>query len=485
MKKTKLEELISSLSRYEVIAFRDFLNSPFFNKNEELLPYFNWLVQGKQNTNNERETGEISLYSNKKDGGRKTIDLTYLLVLLMEEFFSVNSMRKDGLKKKIKLLSEASERGMERVLKSAKTDVEVIVEKAGYRDHQYYHDHFIYMNELDRHFSRQARIERDKSLQLKADSLDIFYLSQKLKDSCEMMNRQMIMQEKFDFHFLDILLDYVSKNMISYSEYPAIVIYHTILKLFKHSETPQHLTELLELIEKSSTIFRKEELRDLYGYAQNYCIRRINAGEEIYFDALFDIYKLLLEQEVILQNGKLMQFDYKNIVSVALRLGEKHWALKFIKDYKDKIQEDLRENAYNYNLANYFYETKEFKKAIKLLQKVDMGDVYYVLDSRTLLMKMYFELEEDAPFTAQISAFKMYLRRNKLISAQNITLYSNLIKYAKKVYDLRALPRYRKKAAFVKTIHKLREHISSSKSVANSKWLLEKLGEELNETIQN
>ena len=51
-----------------------------------------------------------------------------------------------------------------------------------------------------------------------------------------------------------------------------------------------------------------------------------------------------------------------------------------------------------------------------MLLKVEFNDVYYHLDSKSLLMKVYFELDEYDAFSSLVDAFKIYLRRNQTIS---------------------------------------------------------------------
>ena len=205
-----------------------------------------------------------------------------------------------------------------------------------------------------------------------------------------------------------------------------------------------------------------------YGYAMNYCIKKINTGRNEYLDKVFTLYKLLLEHDIIYEGQYISQWDYKNIVTVGLRLQEIGWTEKFIEDYASRLQRDVRKNAYKYNLANLNYFKGDFKETMLLLREVEFTDMSYELSSKTLLLKSYFELEEYVALFPHADTFKLFLRRNKKISDYQKTIYKNLIRYIVKLSKL--------KARFRKVPPRLVREIQDSGEIADKTWLLNKLG---------
>ena len=59
---------------------------------------------------------------------------------------------------------------------------------------------------------------------------------------------------------------------------------------------------------------------------------------------------------------------------------------------------------------------------------MDLDDVYYRLDARSILLKSYYELNDIDALFYQASSFRMFIRRNKSISAYQKAVYLNLIK---------------------------------------------------------
>ena len=235
------------------------------------------------------------------------------------------------------------------------------------------------------------------------------------------------------------------------------------------SEDESHFESLKQMLEKHSNKFSAKEARDMYAYAQNYCIKKINSGHSKYLNEIFYLYKELLAKEIILEDGLISPWHFKNIVTTALRLEEFDWVENFIQQYQDNLSKESKENAVNYNIAALHFFRKEYSKALKLLQKVDFTDVYYHLDSKSMLLKTYFELEEHDGLYSLFDTFKIYLRRNKLISDYQKTVYLNLVKYTKKLVKL--------KTGFptIKKITELKDQIKETKQIADLNWLNKKV----------
>ena len=110
----------------------------------------------------------------------------------------------------------------------------------------------------------------------------------------------------------------------------------------------------------------------------------------------------------------------------------------------------------------------EFNKSLNLLQRVTFTDLYYQIDTRAMLLKIYYELDDVEALRYHLQAFKNFLTRNKLISAYQRTIYSNLVKYTWKL----VLGQSRKSK-----LARLHQEIAENRSTADLQWLLKKTGE--------
>ena len=210
----------------------------------------------------------------------------------------------------------------------------------------------------------------------------------------------------------------------------------------------------------------------MYVYAKNYCIRKINHGDVEYIRELFDLYKVMLKDRIIFKENYLSQFDYKNIVYLGLRISEFDWVKNFISKYNEHLDPAIRQNAYTFNMAYYHFFQNNYDEVLTLLRSVEFTDFYYHLDSKSLLLKTYFELEETEALFSLIEAFKVYIKRNNLIPAYQKTGYINMIKLSSKLYKWKLNPK--------NNIQDIVDEFNNTKPVVDVLWMRKKL-----ETLQS
>jgi len=104
-----------------------------------------------------------------------------------------------------------------------------------------------------------------------------------------------------------------------------------------------------------------------------------------------------LEKELIFNEGELSPWVFKNIVLSGLRLGEYDWTEKFIKDYKERLPDESKNNAVTFNLAQLYFFKKDHDKVIRLLHQVEYEDPAYNLNSKIMLIATYYETDELEP----------------------------------------------------------------------------------------
>ena len=212
-----------------------------------------------------------------------------------------------------------------------------------------------------------------------------------------------------------------------------IVIYSQILKTLQQPDEEKHYKELVLNLELNAHCFGRNELYDMYIYARNYCIRKINVGNGSYIQKLFDLYVKLIDNNVLFRNDKISEWDYKNIVQISLRLNKIDFAENFVNAYRNYLPPDNRSNAANYNLACVHFARGKYDKTFALLQKVAFTDPYYHLGTNLLLMKSYYESGETMPLFNLADTVKAYVHRNKLISETNKNVYLNFVRIIKQL----------------------------------------------------
>jgi hypothetical protein len=482
LKNSKLFKLLRKLNVEEMANFKNFVSSAYFNDVCELHKFLELIVRENYLSKEVVDADEIMKFLNPGPSkiGRRLQDLMHGLVRMLEEFLAQEKYRNDAFQRKINLMLVAYEKELVPVIKDIERDVEVLHATNSVRDSNYFYESFMMYSARDYGFRMLGKITDNDSLQKKSDQLDLFYMALKLKDSCEMLNRSKIISSQYQFTMLEPVINYIKDHPELYSGYPAIDIYFNIYLMFTGEEHENNFFTVMKLLQENRNVFSDDELRSLYTYAQNYCIRRINQGNTDFTRHLFHLYTEILNTGLVFGDNKNIQWDFKNYVSLGLRLKEYEWTWTMIIAFKDRLPGNVKQNAYNYNLANYYYETGEFKKAIRLLNSVEFNDIYYNLDSRVMLLKIYYKLEEEESFFSLVSSFGMNLKRNKLLSKETAEIYNNLLRFTKKAFQFKTMLPYQRKKEYRIKVEALNQKIIQTQKVANINWLLQEVGELLN-----
>jgi hypothetical protein len=106
---------------------------------------------------------------------------------------------------------------------------------------------------------------------------------------------------------------------------------------------------------------------------------------------------------------------------------------------------------------------------LRQLQDIKYNDIFYQLDSKTTLLKTYYELGEWMPLFSLKDSFRVMLRRKKLISAQQKENYNNLLKLTLRLFKTDVKDKV--------AVLAMQKEITTTVNVADKGWLLEKVNE--------
>ena len=485
MLQSKLISTLKTLSDKELKQFQLWVEADIFNKNKSIVQLMNLITRYTPDFNSpkaikalEKEAVFKKIYKKANYNNLKLNNLISDTYLLLCDFLAYQNFQASKQFPRLCLMDEFFEKGLYKNVEQEARKFRQEQEKFSVRNSSYYFDEYLFYKQKDALFLSQPNRTADVNLQLKNDKLDLFYFATKLKIACDMTSRNAVIQANYESPFLEELSQHYQQNQAKFENIPSITVYYQVLKMLQNQEESIHYFQLKTTLANNLKYFPNEELRTLYDYARNYCIRKINNGETAYYQEILNLYQFLLDKKIIFQNGYLTQWDYKNIITVGLRLQSYDWTENFIKKYKNSLPENVRENAFIYNLASFYYETHRYKKSLQLLHEVKFTDTTYPLGAKIIQLKSYYELQETEPFYALTDAFQIFVKRNRQLSDYRKTAYLNLIKITKKIFKLREQKGYIAHSVWQKRYEALKVKIDSQR-IANKDWVKERLTIEL------
>lgn len=469
MHATKLIQLFHQLSPEEMFRLRDFVQSPYHNKNEHVQALFLYL-DGRYPElapqHIEKWVVWQKLYPDKIYDDLKLRHVASLLLKVCEEFLQTEALRQKPVMAGAQLLEAYRRKRLGKHFTGAKRALEQAMEKQGaLRIPDHYHH---YQTMLEQELMQEYQQERRSTtgLQGVADKLDEAYLVAKLKQTCGMVSYENIYRQAYRYDLLEPLLAHIEQT--PYTN-PLLLGYYHGLMMLRNPDALESFAQMKAVLKERAAFIPFEEAQELHIIARNFCIRRFNMGDQAYFKELFDLYQLGLETKVLLnEQGYISPSAFKNIVSVASRLEAFDWAEAFVKERSTLLEEKYRNDYLNYNLARLYFARKQYGQALQLLNQVEYHDVFVAADARTLLLKTYFELDEYDALDALLESFKQFVTRRKEV-AYHRENYLNTIKFTRYLINLNGRDKARKEA--------LGKKIQGTKILTEKTWLLEKLAE--------
>lgn len=460
MEKNKIGELIRHLPEKDIENVRSYFQSSLFFSKPEYPKLIDALIYNKNQFS--KLIIWKSVFPKQKLDVQKFRKLCYEVLQATEFYLSIQHLSQDQEKAQQHLLNYYLENEINDFFEF-KID-KIRLAKA----EQQKHGAEIYLNKyLSEHLyflylQKKENIQTSLNIAASSDDLDKFYFSQKLKYICNTLNYKAILGKSEIVEFSDEIIILIEKSTLKNDA--LISTYLSIYYLLKMPEIEDNFHTSKRLLITYANDFVNSEFSDILQYLINYCIKKINQSNEIYFAELFDIYQIYLKK---IQEKVFSSIRFKNIFLLALKMKKYDWALEFIDVYGNKLPKEQREATIAYNKARLYYDTKQFDKVLDTLLNLHHDEVQFNLISKVLIVKTFYEKNEIQFLENYMQSFKAYILRNKEMNAQNKQIHQNFLKMMKQLIKLE----FRSKAA----IEKYRLKIESYTNLPDKNWFLEKV----------
>ncbi len=461
----KLYETLKTIDKKEVLQIKRILRSPFFVLRNDVGDLFEYLIKFhlKSKPFPQKEKVFEKVFPEKK------FDYTLLrgtmsdLYELIEEYFLIKKRRGDKIKTRHLLAEIYRQRNLSKSYQSVVKKTEKILDGQPLRNEFYYRQLLNFQIEKKEF---QVKNQRTKTFNLAeiSETMDVLYLIQKLKHTCTQFTHQKVFKTNYDFGLLPNFLESIEQER--YLKIPAVAIYYYCYRFLNNPDEVDFFEKFKTLLSKNKEQFDDLEMRGFYLFAINFCIRKLNQGDRKYSHEILEWYQNGLQLNYLLENGKLSRFTYNNIVAVGILLKEFDWLENFISTYAEKLDPDYRDSTVSFNNARIAYSRENYGEVMTHLQNVEFKDLVNNLIAKTMLIKVYYELEEYDLLFSHLDSFQIYIRRKEVSDFHRMN-FMNIIRFVKKII---ALPEMDKKGR--KT---LRNEIEAEEVLTEREWLLSKV----------
>lgn len=232
MNNSKLFQLLRSLSNYELKELEVLLLSPFFNKNKTIIKFYKKLIRYAPDFNHhslKKEFMASTLFQPSDKGRVKKLQYAMSdFVKLIENYLVQKELAIKVEENNLLLLQAYKRKGLDKLFSKKVNDFDKLLDKAPYRDIEYFHLKYRLNNTVLTH-SNTAKVSKTiDSLKETFQYLDSFYFSSKFLQSIVFNDRRHTFEEDYDFFIEKELLALSNKEELN--NIPLFKIYRLLMQ---------------------------------------------------------------------------------------------------------------------------------------------------------------------------------------------------------------------------------------------------------------
>ena len=479
MNKGKLIILLRSFSKEELKKFKDFLLSPYFNKNKTLIKYFTELIKDHpQFEKADKEKIYTKLFKGKNYNEQVMKNLTSDLKKLCMDFLIIEIGKNDKYENKLNLLRQMILRKADPVFYSELKIFEAELKQVSELSEKNFY--FLYQLEdakISFHLERNEQpLVFDKFLK-SGEYLILFFLLNLTKTISNLnVNRQSfnvkhnvnLVQEFFENTNVENIIEYMKSNAIEFSETAELYYYRIICNTPPYDE--KNYFKFKDLVLRNINSLNRVEVYGLFNALETFCLIKINSGASDFNRELFEIFKLEIEKDFYKysETSPLTFMKFRNTYLTAFTLNEYEWIENFIKDYGKEIIESDRENAIRIANAQLEFERGNYEKVLESVAGINADHAYSKIDIRNLTVMSYYELNHIESALSMIDSYRHFINNSSNLS--EIFRESHL----RFVNSLNSLIIFKGKGQSEKLLE-LKDKLLPFRNDRRVRWLMEKI----------
>lgn len=425
MIKSKAVDILKSLNKDELKELGEFITSPYFNKNKNVIALFGELKKFYPSFESRNMTKE-NVYS-KIFPGNVYADKTFRnlmsdLLGLIEKYMVINELDSNKLYEKYLLTQSLSKKRLIRPAEQSLREADKIFDEELFDGGNiFYTRHLL---EMEKDF---IEIHKNNviNLNMKEGEYMVYsFLSKYMLFRMKLANYKHKMDTQQASKFINEFNNRVDlKPWVEYMEQTGgweneiILIYYYSTVFMENTDDDASFNKALGLFYKNKTRLNITETLNLYLTFTGFCAVKMARGEKQYTEVLFNLYVKMGEENLLMGvNEEYMHITiFNNVFNTALMLGKLEWSKAFIDEYAPKLLPEYRDVMFNYAYAWYYFAAKNYEYSLEHLGKVTLENTWLKARTRMLQIRLYYELGHAEAFFSFHDAFKHFLKSDKEI----------------------------------------------------------------------
>jgi hypothetical protein len=482
LSKSSLIQLLKTLSKEEMKAFDKFVRSPFHNNRKEVTKYFLLLKKYYPSfSHQELIAGKIykKIYPGKAYKDNVMRRLSSNLFQLAEDYLAISKFNKHKYPFSVSLLDSLTEHGLDDLFMKAYTNIISDFNKKKI-DGKTLEIKSFYENIYGSH---NIIMGRTRDILTNIGDSGVYYILNFFAELPRQLINLEVIKDDFNYELKQNLIEKFILNFnlegflkgidVSQNEYLKVLpLYIYQLLLFHYNENEKYYHLYKTAILKHRNILSDDGLSFHLTTLENYCHHKIMYGRHKYLNERYEVTRLKVEENLLIHNGYIDLIIFWNVVTSGCGAKKLDYVEKFIREYGSKLMPEVREDVLNFCRARVHFERRQFEKALEEVNKVKYLQPPIELAVKTLLSKIYYEMDYAEQLISHIDTYRHYII-NKKTNSKNIQDIRKFLSYLQNLNTLKAEPDSEKLSAVKQSLNDKDKIMDCS----HKDWLLEKIEE--------
>jgi len=267
--------------------------------------------------------------------------------------------------------------------------------------------------------------------------------------------------------------DYIGNDILS-------MFYYYSLRLNLEDKNEELFFEVKKFIFEHYERFDRRTKYNSCVHLLRFCSKFTLNDDTRFAEETFEIIKFMISKYVY--NSDIKRFIdhsfFYMAVDIAAHFKDTAWCSNFIDNYKDKLNPALRKNYVNLSKMLLCRSGNDFSGSLEYLSKVIPDSSLVKLTIKEYELKNYYDLGYYEEIYSLIKNNKNFSVNDRTFSKQALSSFNNLMKYLKKLLDIKLSPKKGKYNLY--DLEKLHAEIQE-KNIFNKSWLMNILNQTIKE----
>lgn len=433
-------DILKTLSKTELKSLGDFINSPYFNSVEKLKDLYIEVSKSYPDFTSKRLEDEAmhkKLYPGKEFKQKSILNLFSDFGNLLKRFLSYEKFEQQQDAIDLNLSKSLSERRLYELSNKTVSDFK----KRKETSEKFHEDHFYYFYKMENVYYRNItntrphnrRKKLNDSLNAAASAMMIDFIN-KYSSIAYILALVKVMRpdERNNKKIDDFLSSVNPENFLKFIDSSddkfinIVKMQYIFYKFAKEGFTEEEYYEVKDLLLNSVKESTPEDVCLYFRTLTDLAGLKSMPAEEI-----FDLRKKFCDLKIY-PNDSIPRFSaatLQNTFTTALALKEYEWAENFLDEYINYIDEDLKENEYNYSKAQINLRLGKYEESLKHLNKINYNELVEKVNVRCYYLMNYIELGMLDSASSMVKSIKQLMRENTLRSNTDTQATDNSLRY--------------------------------------------------------